>query len=148
MNEDGTYEKCETCKCEINSCYDIVGSCNPGTLAEGYLPSVPVAGPVVYGDGEETTDGLKYDVHKTDMTFLADWGLALEEICKLSAFGAKKYERGGWTEITNPERLKACMLRHYFKEKSGEPDADSSVMHDVAVAWNALSALQIRLQNE
>jgi hypothetical protein len=101
-----------------------------------------------YGEGEESIDGLKYDVHKTDLTFLSDWDLALEEICKLSAFGAEKYERSGWTKITDPNRLKACMLRHYLKEKAGEPDEDSGFMHDVAVAWNALSALQIRLQND
>lgn len=99
-----------------------------------------------HGD-EESVDGLKYDVHKVDLTFLEDWDLALAALCELSAFGAEKYERSGWKKIDDPKRLKASMLRHYFAEQTGELDPDSGVMHDVATAWNALSALQIRLQN-
>lgn len=101
----------------------------------------------IYGDGEVTTDGLKYDESKVDLTYLKDWSLALAEICKLSEFGAEKYSRGGWTEIKDPERLNKALLRHYFND-NGKPDADSGFLHDVARAWNALGALQIRLQNE
>ena len=140
------------CKDDYKDCeayrYGLDCTMNDADMCPWCPKFVEIKPTMQYGDGEESVDGLKYDVHKTDMTFLADWDLALQEICKLSAFGAEKYERGGWTKITEPERLKACMLRHYFKEKYGQEDADSGVLHDVAVAWNALSALQVRLQND
>ena len=156
---------CEYCKYYHKDCYGEVGECFNGYSLAGdpdhpnkfeLAIDVKGTGPVdvepeelfsAYKE-EETTDGLKYDVNKVDYTFLQDWDLALAEICKLSEFGAKKYSRGGWTGILDPERLKKAMLRHYFKESTGLVDEDSGFPHDVAVAWNALGALQVRLQNE
>lgn len=102
----------------------------------------------IYGNGEVTTDGLKYDAQKVDMSFLEYFPLALEKICALSEVGAKKYSRGGFRGITDPKRCKAAMLRHYFKEGLEDTDPDSGFEHDVAVAWNALAALEIRLMND
>lgn len=150
---------CTTCEySKAEDCYTVVGCCydhkkhsdvyrkDINGLYRTHNLQLDTSSELKYKD-EESTDGLKYDVSKVDFTYLQDWSLALAEICKLSEFGAKKYSRGGWLGIEDPERLKKAMLRHYFKEQSGTPDQDSGFMHDVAVAWNALGALEIRLRN-
>ncbi len=127
-NSRGLYQKC-----------DIWYKCD-------HFERLPKAVPRVQSE-ERTVDGLKYDADKPDMTFLQDFGDALAEICKLCAVGAAKYERSGWTKINESNRFNAAMLRHYFKMSTELVDNDSGVMHDVAVAWNALAALQTRIRN-
>ncbi len=94
----------------------------------------------------ETGDDQKTDFGKVDMSLMLDFRLAMEQVCKLSEFGAKKYSRSGWLEIEDLNRVTAAMLRHLYKEDIEDIDPDSGVAHDVAVAWNALARLELRLR--
>lgn len=137
--------RCDECLKQSYTCGTFENACtHPGGDHDYFEPKPPIS--TTYKD-EETTDGLKYDAAKVDMSFLEYFPLALEKICALSEFGAKKYSRGGFKSITDPKRYKAAMLRHYFKENMEDVDQDSGFSHDVATAWNALAALEIGLMN-
>lgn len=94
----------------------------------------------------ETGDEHKTDFGKVDMSLMLDFRLAMEQVCKLSEFGAKKYSRQGWLAIDDINRVTAAMLRHLYKEDIEDTDPDSGVAHDTAVAWNALARLELRLR--
>lgn len=93
--------------------------------------------------------GAKNDAGKVDYTFLQDLPLALAEVCRLFEAGARKYTRGGWQHVPDGlDRYTKALLRHYFKESREKIDPDTGLGHDVAVAWNALTRLELRLREE
>lgn len=73
---------------------------------------------------------------------------ALEQVARLSAFGAAKYTWEGWETVPDGEqRYRDARGRHEFAQARGEEfDADSKVHHLTAVAWNALAELEIKLR--
>ena len=92
--------------------------------------------------------GAKLDAGKPDMSLLADFGLALQEVAAVSTFGARKYSRGGWQTVPDGlNRYTAAMLRHYFAERYGDLDGDSGLLHAAHGAWNALARLEFILRD-
>lgn len=91
----------------------------------------------------------KSDDGKVDMSLLEYFPNALRAVCQVSEFGCKKYERGSWVNVPNGrKRYTAAMIRHYLLEGDDEPEIDEETgfPHDMAVAWNALCRLELRLR--
>jgi hypothetical protein len=80
---------------------------------------------------------------------------AIRAVAQLSTFGAEKYSWKGWEKVVDGyARYKNAQLRHET-DKAIEGDYDllwraqgKEVLHDTAVAWNALAALELRLRME
>ena len=75
---------------------------------------------------------------------------AVLAVAEVSAFGAEKYTWGGWETVPNGiDRYSDAMMRHIFKEGSGEIcDPDSNLMHAAHTAWGALARLELMLREE
>lgn len=96
---------------------------------------------------DRNPSGPKDDQDKPIAGALLDFSRALTEISKLATFGAKKYKRSSWIEVNNgQERYTDAMLRHLLKEAIESKDPETEIEHDVAVAWNALARLELRLR--
>lgn len=73
-------------------------------------------------------EGVKADSEKPPMDLLDPY--ALEEVAKVLAFGAKKYEPHNWRKGIRLSRLLAAMLRHTFAFLRGEDlDKESGLPH-------------------
>lgn len=94
---------------------------------------------------ELDTEGLKFDQEKPIAGALKDFDLALMELSKLLSLGAKKYERSSWKNVPNAEqRYYDGLWRHLLEFD----DVEGDLGHDVAVVFNALAVLQLRLMRE
>lgn len=92
--------------------------------------------------------GAKLDEGKAQLRYLLYFPRALEAICNLSAYGAKKYSPGGWRYVDDGvNRYTDAMDRHHLQEglKYSEHDIDSGFPHIVQTAWNALARLELYL---
>lgn len=93
--------------------------------------------------------GAKLDAGKPDASLLGFFGLALLAVSEVGTYGAKKYTRGGWQEVSDGvNRYTAAMLRHYLSENQSRYDSDLPVLHAAQVAWNALARLELMLREE
>jgi len=94
--------------------------------------------------------GAKLDAEKirADLLILG-FAKALEEVGKVSTFGAKKYTENGWQAVENgTSRYTAAMLRHVLKEGQGEEiDPESGLLHAAHTAWNALARLDFIMRD-
>ena len=89
--------------------------------------------------------GAKLDGGKVIAELLLDFSHALLAVAEVATFGAKKYSRGGWQHVENGEtRYTGALLRHLLNRD--EIDADSGLLHDAQVAWNALARLELKLR--
>lgn len=71
---------------------------------------------------------LKYDSEKVRNELLP--AFAIEEIAKVMAFGAKKYEAHNWKKGISYSRLLGAALRHLFAWSRGEElDPESGLTH-------------------
>ncbi len=96
--------------------------------------------------------GAKLDDVKVDLTFFAVYfPQACEAVCRVAAYGADKYCRGGWRTVADGfHRYTKALFRHLFK--IGKPDPvpglPPNLIHDAQVAWNALARLEFLLAEE
>ena len=92
--------------------------------------------------------GAKLDSGKVAAGLVHDFSLAMLALASVGDFGMRKYTRGGWQSVPNgEERYDDAKLRHWLKEKSGEPsDADTELAHAAHEAWNALARLDLMLR--
>ena len=75
----------------------------------------------------------RYDLLPTD---------ALEEVAKVYAWGAAKYEVDNWTKGMAWRRCLGSLLRHAFAWSAGEDrDKESGLHHMAHCAWNALALI-------
>lgn len=95
----------------------------------------------------------KHDLGKPRMDLLPFD--ALEEIAKVYTFGCTPKEKGGagyaedsWKTVPDGyKRYKAAQLRHEVEIDKGHPtDAESSLMHEAHIAWNAIARVWFKLQ--
>lgn len=99
-------------------------------------------------DGFDKPTDSKDDSDKPIAGALLDFSRALTEVSKLSTFGAAKYSRSSWLEVDNgQERYTDAMVRHLLLEATEDLDPETSINHDVAVVWNALARLELRLRD-
>lgn len=95
--------------------------------------------------------GAKLDAGKNRLGLvLGGFSKALWAVGEVGTAGANKYSDNGWVEVPNGQaRYTDAMLRHQFKELSGEKiDPDLGVLHAAQVAWNALARLELMLRVE
>lgn len=73
---------------------------------------------------------------------------ALNEVSKVSTFGANKYSRGGFRHVPNKkERYFDGYHRHQLAHQMGEKnDPESGLPHLAHAAWNALALLQFSIE--
>ena len=92
--------------------------------------------------------GAKLDSTKVRLGLVLDgFTLSLNEVAKVGTFGAKKYSDYGFLSVPNgEERYTDAMLRHLLTLE--DVDGETGLLHDAAVAWNALARLEIRLRSE
>lgn len=85
--------------------------------------------------------GVKHDEGKPPLSLLP-FG-ALEEVARVLAYGAKKYQAWNWVRVADPERRYAdAMLRHFTAWQAGEGlDTESGLPHLACLACNALFLL-------
>jgi len=98
------------------------------------------------------TPGSKLDMGKRSLWthLLTYFPNALDAVCEVSEFGARKYTRMGWSLVPDGfNRYSDAMLRHLRDEAKGEAiDKDSKMYHAAQVAWNALARLELMLKEE
>lgn len=90
----------------------------------------------------QKVEGVKFDTEKVPMELLPYE--SLEEIAKVLAFGAKKYERANWANGIEMSRLISASLRHIGQFNSGQDlDDESHTLHLANAACNLLFAIWI-----
>ena len=97
---------------------------------------------------------MKFDGGKlyASLPFL-DFPDALQELVKVSTFGANKYARHSWKDVPdNLMRYEDALARHFLAQYFEDKDAESGISHKAHLAWNALATLQLsidkRLEDE
>lgn len=82
--------------------------------------------------------GQRFDAGKTPYhLFPLD---AYEEICRVMAFGAKKYSERNWERGMSWSRVSRSMFSHFFAMCRGEThDHESGCTHAGHMAWNAIA---------
>jgi hypothetical protein len=95
------------------------------------------------------TPGAKLDAGKLPVTqgAIQYFPLALLEVARLSLLGAEKYSWSGYLSVSDGyNRYSNALGRHLLREAVEVYDADTKIEHDIAVAWNALARLEVRLR--
>ncbi len=100
--------------------------------------------------------GKKYDGDKPPVWegLVAYFAQALEEVSRVSGFGAKKYNvpfnEQNWAKVENGyNRYTNAMLRHVVAGGRGEEcDPESGLLHDAHAAWDALARLELKLRGQ
>ena len=95
--------------------------------------------------------GAKLDSGKNRLSLiLGGFAQALWAVGEVGTLGAAKYSDSGWETVSNGEqRYTDAMMRHLFKELSGEPiDPELQCLHAAQVAWNALARLELILRGQ
>lgn len=96
------------------------------------------------------SDGIKHDQDKLPYytVLCKQFPNAIKEIIRRSQAGHIKYAASdidwkNWERVPDGYNTYSnALLRHFFKE--GE---DTDIEHDVAVAWNALARLELKLRD-
>jgi len=104
-------------------------------------------------DAEGSIPGaVKYDQGKAPVYrgAIGYFPRAIEELSRVSEFGARKYAWAGWRHVPDGlNRYTDALARHLLKEASGEVcDADSELLHAAHVAWNSLARLELILEQK
>lgn len=85
-------------------------------------------------------EGLKYDSAKVPMDLLPYD--SLEEIAKVLAFGAQKYDKANWAKGIQISRLIAASIRHIYQFNRGEDkDSESNTLHLANACCNLMFAI-------
>lgn len=79
---------------------------------------------------------------------LGSFARALWAVSMVGTYGAVKYTENGWVSVPNGQaRYDDAGLRHWLKEKMGEPvDPDTELDHAAHAAWNALARLDLMIR--
>lgn len=89
--------------------------------------------------------GAKLDAGKNRLGLVfSGFALALQAVGAVGTYGANKYTDEGWKAVPGAnKRYTDAMLRHLFKEFSGEHlDQETGFLHAAHAAWNALARLE------
>lgn len=71
--------------------------------------------------------------------YILDFPIAIEEVARVAAYGAEKYNQHNWKKGLVVRSVVSSMLRHLTSFMNGEDtDEESGLNHTGAIAWNAL----------
>ena len=89
---------------------------------------------------ESSTIGVKFDTDKPRLELISP--VAIEELAKVLAFGAKKYSAYNWSKGIVYTRILAAILRHTFAYMRGESkDPETGLSHIAHVMCNCMFLL-------
>lgn len=94
--------------------------------------------------------GMKFDGGKgfASLPFL-DFPDAIQELVKVSTFGANKYARHSWKTVPDASmRYEDALARHFLSQFIESKDSESGISHKAHLAWNALATLQMAIEAE
>ncbi len=97
------------------------------------------------------TAGRKDDQDKPMAGLMCkDFSFALQEVAKVTSYGAKKYDPSNWLKVDNAEeRYTDAMMRHFLCELAGnDVDEESGLINAAMTAWNALARLELILREK
>lgn len=78
--------------------------------------------------------------------FLQQFPRAIEEVARVSQFGAEKYTWNGWETVPDgTERYSEALARHLLKQGD---DPESGMSHAAHAAWNAMARLELMLRSK
>lgn len=78
--------------------------------------------------------------------FLQQFPRAVEEVARVSEFGAEKYTWNGWETVPDGiERYGEALVRHMLRQGH---DPESGMLHAVHAAWNAMARLELMLRGK
>ena len=95
--------------------------------------------------------GAKLDAGKLQPWLcISGFSRALEEVVRVTTFGATKYSPGGWQHVDDGvHRYMEAFGRHAIKLGKGEKiDHDSRCLHKAQMIWNLLASLELELRME
>tara|TARA_R110000787_G_scaffold56708_1_gene130184 strand:- start:162 stop:512 length:351 start_codon:yes stop_codon:yes gene_type:complete len=98
---------------------------------------------------DQHTPGAKMDAGKVRVgLMMSGFSRALEEVAKVTTYGAEKYTPNGWKSLNNAiERYGDALARHQLKGYKEEID-ESGLRHSAMLCWNALAKLELELERE
>lgn len=112
-----------------------------GVWAKQVLPSAPdgVPLPQVGDKCVLGSQALRYNEGKDELSYILDADVAMKGMCKVFAFGAKKYARGNWKKGLPPKEVMDSLLRHLTAYNNGEiVDPESGLPHVDHITCNAV----------
>jgi hypothetical protein len=101
---------------------------------------------------KEHEPGAKLDANKPKIVkgVLQYFPRAINEVAKVSEFGATKYTWKGWQDVKDGiERYTDALGRHILAEEiEGPITDDSGLLHASHIAWNSLARLELILRKK
>lgn len=95
-----------------------------------------------------SNSGFKDDKNKPLVMrgFLQQFPRAIEEVARVSQFGAEKYTWNGWETVPEGvERYGEALVRHMLRQGH---DPESGMLHATHAAWNAMARLELMLRGK
>ena len=88
---------------------------------------------------KDPTKAARFNAGKPPLSYMLEADVAMEGMCQVFEFGAKKYARNNWKKGLDVNEIMDSMLRHLISYKNGEVlDADSGLPHVDHVTCNAV----------
>lgn len=96
--------------------------------------------------------GAKLDAGKSPVMqgVLQYFPRAIQEVGKVSDYGARKYKWNGWETVPEGHiRYGNALVRHMlFEQIDGPRDTETGFLHAAHEAWNALARLELILREQ
>lgn len=93
-----------------------------------------------------TDFGIKHDAGKplVLLGFLQQFPRAIEEVARVSEYGATKYSWNGWQSVSGGiGRYGEALARHMLHPGN---NPESNMLHAAHAAWNAMARLELILR--
>ncbi|WP_416398108.1 dATP/dGTP diphosphohydrolase domain-containing protein [Allohahella sp. A8] len=94
---------------------------------------------------EPCNQGMKHDTGKPRTGLMVDgFALALNEVAKVTTFGAEKYAPDNWRKVDNAtSRYRDAVYRHLLASAHERNDSESGLPHLAHAAWGLLVLLEL-----
>ena len=87
----------------------------------------------------EDNTAMRFNSNKPQLSYMLDADIAMNGMCKVFEFGAKKYARSNWKKGLPANEIMDSMLRHMQAYTNGEVlDQESGLPHIDHITCNAV----------